>query len=217
MEILPPAQRALWSRLAAVGKLGFVLYGGTAIALRLGHRISVDFDFFSDRSFTSQELLRVCDFLAGTVVLQEQPDSYTVLVPDGASESSGVKVSFFGGLGFGRVGKPSITDDAVLQVASLEDLMATKLKVVMQRVESRDYLDIAAMVAAGVRLDNGLAAARVLYGRSFQSNECLKALVYFHGGDLDALNSAHKQLLVNAVRAVGDLPTCVKASAVLSI
>jgi hypothetical protein len=29
--------------------LGFVLYGGAAIALRLGHRQSVDFDFFSSR------------------------------------------------------------------------------------------------------------------------------------------------------------------------
>lgn len=29
--------------------LGFALYGGTAIALRLGHRTSVDFDFFNDR------------------------------------------------------------------------------------------------------------------------------------------------------------------------
>ncbi|WP_373321508.1 nucleotidyl transferase AbiEii/AbiGii toxin family protein [Rivihabitans pingtungensis] len=35
--------------LAQASKLGFVLYGGTAIALRLGHRESVDFDFFSDR------------------------------------------------------------------------------------------------------------------------------------------------------------------------
>lgn len=38
MDILPPAQRDIWERLAPARKLGFVLYGGTEIALRLGHR-----------------------------------------------------------------------------------------------------------------------------------------------------------------------------------
>ncbi|VAW40374.1 hypothetical protein MNBD_DELTA03-369 [hydrothermal vent metagenome] len=45
-EILPPAQQQLWTELELTVDLGFVLYGGTAIALRLGHRTSVDFDFF---------------------------------------------------------------------------------------------------------------------------------------------------------------------------
>lgn len=36
LSILPPAQREIWSRLALSVRLGFVLYGGTAIALHLG-------------------------------------------------------------------------------------------------------------------------------------------------------------------------------------
>lgn len=36
-QILPAAQRQLWPLLAPMAGLGFVLYGGTAIALRLGH------------------------------------------------------------------------------------------------------------------------------------------------------------------------------------
>ena len=48
LDILPPAQRELWPLLGASSTLDFVLYGGTAIALRLGHRPSVDFDFFSE-------------------------------------------------------------------------------------------------------------------------------------------------------------------------
>jgi len=46
MSILPLAQQRLWPELRKAADLGFVLYGGTAIALRLGHKISVDFDFF---------------------------------------------------------------------------------------------------------------------------------------------------------------------------
>ena len=39
LEILPEAQRRLWRELRPTVQLGFVLYGGTAIALRLGHRL----------------------------------------------------------------------------------------------------------------------------------------------------------------------------------
>jgi hypothetical protein len=46
-EILPKAQREIWPLLAPAPKFSFVLYGGTAVALYLGHRISIDFDFFS--------------------------------------------------------------------------------------------------------------------------------------------------------------------------
>ena len=45
-EILPKAQQEIWPLLAPAPRLSLVLYGGTAIALHLGHRISVDFDFF---------------------------------------------------------------------------------------------------------------------------------------------------------------------------
>ncbi len=57
--------------------------------------------------------------------------------------------------------------------------MATKTKVILQRAEAKDYRDTTAMVAAGVSLPQGLAAARELYGRNFQPSESLTALVYF--------------------------------------
>lgn len=46
LEILPRAQKELWPKLAELPQ-HFVLYGGTGLALRLGHRVSIDFDFFS--------------------------------------------------------------------------------------------------------------------------------------------------------------------------
>lgn len=50
LDRLPKAQWGLWDEVAAVPP-EFVLYGGTAIALHLGHRRWVDFDFFGDRPF----------------------------------------------------------------------------------------------------------------------------------------------------------------------
>ncbi len=115
-------------------------------------------------------------------------------------------MSFFGAIAFGRVGEPDFTDDGVLLVASFEDLMATKVKVVLQRAEAKDYRDVAAMINAGVDLPRGLASARVLFGPNFQPSESLKALVYFNDGDLKMLTAAEKITLVDAVKAVRDLP-----------
>ncbi|MGA8516320.1 MAG: hypothetical protein WB821_16280, partial [Burkholderiaceae bacterium] len=48
IDILPAAQQRLRPELRPAAALGFALYRGTAIALRPGHRLSVDFDFFSE-------------------------------------------------------------------------------------------------------------------------------------------------------------------------
>jgi nucleotidyltransferase AbiEii toxin of type IV toxin-antitoxin system len=223
LETLPLAQRALWPDLAGLSALGYVLYGGTAIALRLGHRASVDFDFFTDRPLDKVALRTAFPFIARSIVLQDTPDSFTVLIPPvtlaapdhpdpnaagGAQpvQSDEVKISFFGGIGFGRVGVPELTTDGVAQVASRDDLMATKLKVLLQRVEAKDYSDIVALLTHGAPLDRGLAAARLLFGPAFQPSECLKALVYFQGGDLDTLSLGSQRTLIDAAAAVGPLP-----------
>ncbi len=56
LEILPPPQRAFWDEHARSIPEGWVLYGGTAIALRYGHRSSIDFDFFSHHELDEDRL-----------------------------------------------------------------------------------------------------------------------------------------------------------------
>lgn len=206
MEILPPAQQRLWPKLRPAADMGFALYGGTAIALRLGHRSSVDFDFFSEKPLDRGAIQAAFPFVAKSTVLQDQQNTFTVNVACGDSDTEYVKVSFFGTIGFGRIGEPDITEDGVLHVASLDDLMATKAKVILQRAEAKDYRDIAAMVNAGVNLSRGLSAARQLYGLNFQPSESLKALVYFEDGDLGSLTKSEKQCLIKAASEVRDLP-----------
>jgi hypothetical protein len=212
-EVLPESQRALWPQLKASAELGLVLYGGTAAALRLGHRISVDFDFFTEGTLNRAELQDRFAFLRQSTVVQDRPDTLTVLAR--AAEDS-VKVSFFGGIDMGRAGVPDRTSDGVIEVASLLDLQATKLKVVQQRIEAKDYRDIAAILRAGIRLEDGLAAASALYAANFQPNESLKALTFFEGGDLVDLPDEYRQVLVTAVRAVRQIPISTRKSQRLS-
>lgn len=197
--------------------MGFVLYGGTAIALRLGHRASIDFDFFLDRPLDRKAINAAFPFLSSATVLQDERDALTALVAAGDGVNSPVKVSFFGMIEFGRVGVPEFTDDQILQVASLDDLMATKVKVVLQRAEAKDYVDIAEMAKAGVSLARALASAREMYGPNFQPSESLKALVYFADGDLRGLANAVKATLIETVSAVRSLPTAQIISRQLSM
>lgn len=217
LEILPPAQRQLWATLCPAPAMGFVLYGGTAIALRLGHRASVDFDFFTDQPLNRTALSASFPFLHRATLLQDTPDSLTALVPPSTPEDQHVKISFFGTLSFGRVGEPELTADEILQVAALDDLMATKLKVILQRIEAKDYQDIAALIRAGVSLSHGLAGARALYGPAFQPSESLKALVYFEGGDLYCLTQEERALLIATASSVRTLPSVTIRSHTLAL
>jgi hypothetical protein len=212
LDILPFAQRRLWPELRPVVELGFVLYGGTAVALRLGHRTSVDFDFFCSQPLDRAKMGAALPFVVKSLVLQDEPDAFTILAGGEAPEAAPVKVSFFGGIGFGRIGAPDLTDDSILWIASMDDLMATKLKVLLQRVEAKDYRDVAAMIRAGASLERGLAGAGALYGAAFQPSESLKALVYFQGGDLGGLSEEDRRCLLQAVSVVRDLPRVTIAS-----
>ena len=73
-----------------------------------------------------------------------------------------VKVSLFAGLTIGRVAEPDPTADGVAIVAAPLDLLATKLKVMLQRAERKDYEDVAVLLRSGLSLGQGLAAARAL-------------------------------------------------------
>ncbi len=214
--MLPPAQKRLWPELKATQDLGFVLYGGTAIALRLGHRKSIDFDFFTDAPLDKEALRRSFAFMQSANVLQDEPDTLTAAVP-GKKAGAWVKLSFFGRLPFGRFGEPELTDDGVLQVASLDDLMGTKLKTILQRSESRDYRDIAAMLQAGAGLPRGLAIAHEMFKPALQPALSLRALTYFQGGDLPQLPMAQKKILIRAAAAVRDLPVVRRRSNTLAV
>lgn len=214
-DILPPAQQRLWPELKSALDLGFVLYGGTALALRLGHRPSIDFDFFTEKTLDRKLIAQSFSFFSQSLVLQDEPNTLTILVPYLDADHAGVKVSFFGEIGFGRISTPDLTVDGVMQVASSDDLMATKLKVILQRAEAKDYKDIAAMIKAGVSLAKGLSSARAVFGLAFQPSESLKALTYFGDGDLATLTTAEKNVLFTAVKAVGEIPHVTILSKVL--
>jgi hypothetical protein len=195
LDILPPPQQRLWPELAETPP-SFTLYGGTAIALRLAHRPSVDFDFFAWEPFEPSALMGELTYLRGAVPRQTAPNTLSVTIDRGGP----VQVSFFGGLALGQVAPAEIVDGPGFQVAALIDLAGMKSAVVTQRAELRDYLDIHTLLKAGVPLPEMLAAAMVIYGAEFSPLIALKAIAYHDDVALAALPQDIRRDLIAAVR-----------------
>ncbi len=164
LSILPKPQRQVWDELKDTPK-AFVLYGGTALALRLG---------------------------------QFQDNTLTALV----DRNGPVKLSFFGSLGMKRVQDPDLAEENGIQIASLLDLLASKLKTVQSRAEAKDYRDIVASFDAGLSLAEGLGAATAIYGKNFNGALSLKALTFFEDGDLPSLTPANRKRLLAAATSI---------------
>jgi len=196
-DILPKAQQKLWRELTDTPKW-FVLYGGTALALRLGHRQSEDFDFFSNKAFQPSTLLNGIGYLQAAEITQSQENTLTAIV----DREGPVKVSFFGYLDFNRVQDPDLVNENGIYVASLIDVLASKLKTIQQRAQARDYIDIAAVLSTGIDLAEALAAAEAIYGQKFNGALSLKALSYFEDGDLSTLQADVRQRLRVAATSV---------------
>ena len=197
LNILPPPQRSVWKELKATPKQ-FVLYGGTALALRLGHRISEDFDFFTNATFAPHDLLKQIPYLLGAKVSLSRENTLTCVLDRGGP----VPVSFFGGLRLKRVANPDVAIESGVQVASLLDVAGCKMAVVQKRAEGKDYRDIIALIENGISLPKALAAAKAIYGQQFDPRTTLRALSYFGDGDLPKLPAPTQNALRSAATSV---------------
>lgn len=195
LDILPPPQRALWPELDATPD-HFILYGGTALALQIGHRQSVDFDFFSPAAFDPIALSREIPYLAGAETVQLDSDTLTCRVERGGP----VLISFFGNLKLGQTAAHEDIEGSKLRAASLLDIAGTKARTVQQRAQPRDYLDIDALIRNGIELPRILAAGAAVFGRGFNPMITLKALGYFD--DVPNLPQDVRDRLLAAVAAV---------------
>jgi hypothetical protein len=201
LDVLPPAQQRLWVEFRELPS-HFVLYGGTALTLRVGGRQSEDFDLFTNEPVDAHALGASLALLRGAELIQAAPATFLV------DRDGRVKVSFFGALVFGRVGEPSVSRDNGLRLASLLDLAVQKMRVVQVRAAGKDYLDVETLLSNGVPLSRALGAAATLFS-GFAPMVTLKALSYFEDGDLAELPEATMRALARAaadVRVIEPVP-----------
>jgi hypothetical protein len=210
LDILPECQRRLWPELDAVPS-SFVLYGGTGLALQLGHRVSEDFDFFSSSGFDPAKLQLRLPFFKG--LDPADPDAWVHCKRDNleafVNRGGVVKVAFFGGLDtLFRIGEPRRAAGSRVWVASLADLAGMKMRVIQVRGSWKDYVDIHTLVSHGIDVATGLAAAQAI-DRNFDPITSIRALQFYGDGTLNRVPVAMQSDLTRWAKAVdlGALPT----------
>ncbi len=117
-------------------KSDFYLAGGTALALQLGHRDSIDFDFFTENDLDTGVLLeKLQDIFKEYPIkkIQEEKNTLTIIVDDD------IKLSFFT-YKYPLV-KPLIEEE-FLRLASVEDIASMKLSAIVSRATEKDYVDL---------------------------------------------------------------------------
>lgn len=168
--------------LALLGKQHFLksayMAGGSSLALQLGHRISVDFDFFSESVFelieVKNELLAIGNYKGSN----ETPKTIVGVFNE-------VKFSLFH-YPYPLIEKTNNFDG--VQLASLADIAAMKLVAITDRGTKKDYIDIYFLAQKYFSIEEMF----VYYDRKYHNLDTnkmtlLKALQYFDDADESAM------------------------------
>ena len=164
---LRPDTRAVWNAFDGHPLLkGFVLIGGTALTLRIGHRVSEDLDLaYTERKLPKVQIAALVKHLAGMGVdmrlmqnpldeeeffnsgldLADYQQNFIVYPNDPAEQGGGVKVSlvcYDPPMGEFIKSQP---DDA-LRVATVGEIFETKAWVCSERSKTRDWVDMYTLI-----------------------------------------------------------------------
>lgn len=178
-ETLIPGAKA---SLAILGRSGLLtnayMAGGTAAALQLDHRISVDFDFFTEQAFVPRTFT---DELSKQGSFEEsQVSKGTVL-----GKFEGVKFSLF------IYGHPLLFDPLPFEsvsIADIRDVAAMKLDAISSRGAKRDFIDLYYICRTGYTLKDVFDFYDRKYGK-LNSNfvHIQKSLIYFNDAEADEM------------------------------
>lgn len=168
-EALTKAGAKLLPQLRDFG--GFYLAGGTALALQIGHRMSVDFDFFSTEDIPKGLFAKVQRVFPHSRVTSSVNDvsELTVLVDE-------VKITFLK-YPF-RVMKPFV-ESLGLHLLSVKEIAATKAYTIGRRGALKDYIDMYFVIAEKhTSLSETIALADLKFGSEFNSRLFLEQLAF---------------------------------------
>ncbi|MFI3271763.1 MAG: nucleotidyl transferase AbiEii/AbiGii toxin family protein [Pseudomonadota bacterium] len=202
VDILPQGQKEIFPLLRQIPE-HFVLYGGTAIALRFGHRESVDFDLFTtDQSIdlvtTGKNLPFMKQFEEEKkLLIKKHNDGHVDFIVSLYGEQ--VQISFINlpEIIAGAVNSPDKMLGNNLRIASPVDLMAGKILAMHRRTDPKDYFDMYELVKRGVSLQKGYEATYAIAKLSPKGTDKLL---------LQNLNAEFSSKTVKRIVAESDLP-----------
>jgi hypothetical protein len=149
----------------------FYLAGGTGLAILIGHRVSIDFDFFSDR-LIKKTLLKKVETVFPKFQIQivlNTTDELTVIMGD-------TKITFLY-YPFPKI--LPLETDGKIQILSVKEILASKAYSVGRRGVYKDYVDLYVGLNEGlITLSEILDIAKNKYGLAFNDRLFLEQLLY---------------------------------------
>ena len=151
------------------------LVGGTALALQLGHRKSIDLDFFGTIDCEAEYLRESIAGIASLTILKESPHIHIYIV-------DGIKVDIVNY-------KYPWLDDVVLEqglrLASVSDIAAMKITAIIGRGTKKDFIDIAFLL-------HHFSLEEILHFYAAKYNDssvfmAMKSLAYFDDAEADPM------------------------------
>lgn len=169
-EILDGRRRNILPKLAIFKNL-FYLADSTGLELQLGHRDSIDFDYFQERPFIpynfAGELLKIFDNCQVTII-QKEIDTLTVMI------DNSIKLSFSY---YSYQSIKPIVNSEFFNLASVEDIGRMKLSAITGRTLLKDYVDLYFILKI-VPLKTLLSTSSIKFP-NLDTNLILKSLVCF--------------------------------------
>ncbi len=175
-NILTPQQQSVLELLKGVVLANeFYLAGGTALALQLGHRTSLDFDFFTPRPFNPENLIAQFTDLE---VLHEATGTLTAVIQN-------VRISFF------EYRYPllhPLLKSFLVPVAHVEDIAAMKISAIASRGSKKDFVDLYCILQDGYSLaDVFLFFRKKFAGIYVDEYHIMRSLLYFEDAEREEM------------------------------
>lgn len=169
-EILTKEQKELLPLVRKFYK-DFGLVGGTAIALHIGHRESVDFDLFSFKEFKNVNIRkRILRNEKIDRVIRDEADQFTFII-------NGVLFTFFC---YPFEINYEVDFDKTFKIPSLLTLASMKIFALGRRAKWKDYVDLYFIIKDFHPLSEIIQQAEKIFGDEFNEKICREQLLYFN-------------------------------------
>jgi hypothetical protein len=184
-DILPSSQKGLLKVLAeSVWISSFYLVGGTALALQIGHRQSIDFDFFTDKRFRNRDITNILVKSGEFELFSEE--AYTI-----NGSLNGVRISFF------KYDYPLLEDFIYyknVKITSMLDIALMKLEAISGRGSKKDFIDLFFLLDY-FELNDLFLSYKKKFGEEISNNyHLVKSLSYFDDAERDPMPVMHKDI-----------------------
>jgi len=174
-ETLSENTRIVLDKIAPIAT-PFYLAGGTALALLLGHRISIDLDFFSENAFSVSSLVLQLNTLGNLKIEDQSENTFN-------GSLDGVKISFF------YYPYPLLFPTKKynnVALADERDIVAMKIQAISDRGSKKDFVDLFVLLKK-YSLNDILKFFNKKYEKfNYNRLHILKSLSYFYDADTNA-------------------------------